>query len=410
VITIVRGANAPLAAGLLRIRFNWPITAGSLDPSAFLLGAGGTVRRDADMIFYNQTSAEHGAITLLAEAPGSADFMVALPDLPETVEKIVFCLAIDAASKDFRAFDGAEIRIVDAADSCVVFRPVLDDAAETALIVAELYRRAGQWKVRAVGQGFVGGLGPLARSFGVNIADAEAVETAPVGDDVEGVDETPPAETPPVETLPAETPPADAMPFPRTPGAQRLEVGRPPCVLPLDIISGPIHATLHWECRIGGEGGRVRPIVLALGAFYRLKSGVRGVIQAADNRGHLAAPPWTALHGKTRHDRDGGVDSLEIVGDRLSDIERIDLFAYIARGSASWAGCTAWCTVAVAGQVPVELPLGAGPDGAAVVALLSMSVAESALSVAPQLLFANDQADLDKALGWGLTWRFGKAK
>ena len=40
---------------------------------------------------------------------------------------------------------------------------------ETAMILGEVYRNAGEWKFRAVGQGFKGGLGPLATHFGVNI-------------------------------------------------------------------------------------------------------------------------------------------------------------------------------------------------------------------------------------------------
>jgi tellurium resistance protein TerD len=37
------------------------------------------------------------------------------------------------------------------------------------MIFGELYRAGGDWKFRAVGQGYNGGLGPLARSFGVNV-------------------------------------------------------------------------------------------------------------------------------------------------------------------------------------------------------------------------------------------------
>jgi tellurium resistance protein TerD len=36
------------------------------------------------------------------------------------------------------------------------------------MIFGEIYRNAGEWKFKAVGQGFKGGLGPLARSFGIN--------------------------------------------------------------------------------------------------------------------------------------------------------------------------------------------------------------------------------------------------
>ncbi len=37
------------------------------------------------------------------------------------------------------------------------------------MILGEVYRNGGEWKFRAVGQGFKGGLGPLAKNFGVNI-------------------------------------------------------------------------------------------------------------------------------------------------------------------------------------------------------------------------------------------------
>jgi tellurium resistance protein TerD len=43
-----------------------------------------------------------------------------------------------------------------------------DGSTETAMIFGELYRAGSEWKFRAIGQGFKGGLGPLARSFGVN--------------------------------------------------------------------------------------------------------------------------------------------------------------------------------------------------------------------------------------------------
>lgn len=42
---------------------------------------------------------------------------------------------------------------------------------ETALIFAELYLNKGQWKFRAVGQGFNGGLAALCQYFGVSVAE-----------------------------------------------------------------------------------------------------------------------------------------------------------------------------------------------------------------------------------------------
>ncbi len=44
-----------------------------------------------------------------------------------------------------------------------------DASTETAMVFGEVYRSGEEWKFRAVGQGFNGGLGPLASSFGVNV-------------------------------------------------------------------------------------------------------------------------------------------------------------------------------------------------------------------------------------------------
>ena len=45
---------------------------------------------------------------------------------------------------------------------------------ETALVVVEVYRRGGAWKVRAVGQGYANGLAGIATDFGVNVEEPAA--------------------------------------------------------------------------------------------------------------------------------------------------------------------------------------------------------------------------------------------
>ena len=44
-----------------------------------------------------------------------------------------------------------------------------DASIETAMILGEVYRHGSDFKFRAVGQGYRGGLGPLATNFGVNV-------------------------------------------------------------------------------------------------------------------------------------------------------------------------------------------------------------------------------------------------
>jgi tellurium resistance protein TerD len=94
--------------------------------------------------------------------------------VPADVQKLVFSVTIhEAASRrqNFGMVSNAFIRIVNDETGREVVRYDLSEEAsiETAMIFGELYRYRGQWKFRAVEQGYQGGLGPLARSFGVNV-------------------------------------------------------------------------------------------------------------------------------------------------------------------------------------------------------------------------------------------------
>ena len=76
-----------------------------------------------------------------------------------------------ARNQNFGQVGDAYIRVVNDNGEAEIARYDLseDGSTETAMIFGELYRHAGDWKFRAVGQGFSGGLGPLASSFGVNV-------------------------------------------------------------------------------------------------------------------------------------------------------------------------------------------------------------------------------------------------
>jgi tellurium resistance protein TerD len=151
-----------------------------LDASLFMLAENGSVRSDADFIFYNQAkssdgSVEHTGDNLTGEGDGDDESIkVNLPNLPANVQKLVVAVTIhdaDARRQNFGQVQSAYIRIVNDDNQRELARYDLseDASTETAMIFGEIYRHNGEWKFRAVGQGFNGGLGPLARSFGVNV-------------------------------------------------------------------------------------------------------------------------------------------------------------------------------------------------------------------------------------------------
>lgn len=151
-----------------------------LDASAFLLTAGGRVRGDHDFIFYNQLRSAEGSVEHTGDnrtGVGDGDdesIRVDLTKVPADIEKIAVAVTIDQADarrQNFGQVGGAFIRILNEDNGQELTRYDLgeDFSTETAVIFGEIYRHGGEWKFRAVGQGFAGGLGPMARNYGVNV-------------------------------------------------------------------------------------------------------------------------------------------------------------------------------------------------------------------------------------------------
>jgi tellurium resistance protein TerD len=99
---------------------------------------------------------------------------VALDKVPADVQRITFCVTIHEAEvrrQNFGMVSSAYIRVVNAAGGVEIARYDLseDASTETAMSFGELYRHNGEWKFKAIGQGYAGGLGALAGSLGVNV-------------------------------------------------------------------------------------------------------------------------------------------------------------------------------------------------------------------------------------------------
>jgi tellurium resistance protein TerD len=189
-VSLSKGGNVNLskeAPGLNKISvgLGWDarVTDGAafdLDASGFLVKADSKVRSDADFCFYNNKTVADGAVVhagdnQTGDAVGDDESInIELAKIPADIEKVVFAVTIhDAAARNqnFGQVSKAYIRIVNQENNTEIARFDLSEDAsiETAMIFGEIYRNATDWKFKAVGQGFSGGLGPLAASFGVSI-------------------------------------------------------------------------------------------------------------------------------------------------------------------------------------------------------------------------------------------------
>jgi tellurium resistance protein TerD len=189
-ISLSKGGNVSLSkevpgltAVMVGLGWNARSTDGSpfdLDASGFMLKADGKVRSDADFIFYNQKKSADGAVEHMGDnrtGAGEGDDEVVKLDLARMAADVVrmtFCVTIHEATErrqNFGMVSGAYIRILNAADGKEIARYDLseDASTETAMVFGEVYRYNTEWKFKAIGQGYGGGLKPMAESFGVNV-------------------------------------------------------------------------------------------------------------------------------------------------------------------------------------------------------------------------------------------------
>ena len=189
-VSLAKGGNVSLtkeAPGLTNVivGLGWDVrtTTGAdhdLDASAILLGENGKVLSDAHFVFFNNLTSpdgtvEHTGDNLTGEGEGDDEALkVNLAGMAPEVMKIVFPVSIydaDNRRQNFGQVTNAFIRVVNEADQREITRFDLseDASTETAMVFGELYRYQGEWKFRAVGQGYASGLAGIARDFGVNV-------------------------------------------------------------------------------------------------------------------------------------------------------------------------------------------------------------------------------------------------
>ena len=151
-----------------------------LDASAIMLDMSGRVMSDGHFVFFNNLkspdgSVEHMGDNLTGGAEGDDEqIKVNLAGVPAECGKVTFPVSIydaETRQQNFGQVRNAFIRIVNQADNSEIARYDLteDAATETAMVFGEIYRSFGEWKFRAVGQGYASGLKGIAQDFGVNV-------------------------------------------------------------------------------------------------------------------------------------------------------------------------------------------------------------------------------------------------
>ena len=189
-VSLVKGGNVSLTkeapsmnVALVGLGWDARVTDGQafdLDASVFLVGENGKVLSDSHFVFYNNTTSPDGAVqhqgdNRTGEGDGDDEQVkIDLTKVAADVKKLVLAVTIheaDSRKQNFGMVSNSFMRVVNNDNGSEIARFDLseDASTETAMIFGELYRHGAEWKFKAVGQGFAGGLAALATQHGINI-------------------------------------------------------------------------------------------------------------------------------------------------------------------------------------------------------------------------------------------------
>lgn len=398
--SISKHSPAPAA---VTIALNWepantPLT---LDSSAFALNAQSKVRSDDDFIFYNQLTLPGGGIQ---RAGDGRAFTVTFAKLPSGIERIIIALTIDQGQQRGQSFGQlnqvrADIRDSGNQASLATFPLATRAMPETALIVGEFYLRNGEWKFRAVGQGFVGGLEPLARQYGVDVADDSATTPA-----APAAAPSPPPSSPPPSSAPAKPIRLEKITLEKKGSSISLEKkghGFDDLVINLNWNQG---AAKGFFGRLTGGG----KIDLDLGCLFKLRNGPAGVVQALGNSfGSLQHPPYIQLMGDDRSGQSAQGEFLHINGRQWDQLDRVVIFTLIYQGAPNWAETDAVVTIQTPNQPTLEIRLDSHRNDQRMCALAMLENQGGNIKVTKLVEYFLDHRFLDEAYGFGLRWVAG---
>ncbi len=352
---LTKGGNAPLSSTAFDVVVTWQDpdpNAEELDVSCFLLTDSKKVRSDDDMIFYGQRQSKDSAIEIkdLAATDGAGrktSFKVDLSKLAADITSVAIVGTTGTANgvKPISALQTLSVK----AGTEIGFDITTSDASEAALILGELYLRNGQWKFRAVAQGFNGGLGPLAENYGV-VIDAPAAPTPP--------------------PAPAAPTPAAAPPPPPPPAAPSVNLSKVTLTKEKPSVSlakkasgfGQIEINLDWT-QTGGKkkgifGLKGKAIDLDLGCFFEMSDGAVGAVQALGNTfGRYDQAPFIELAGDDRTGQVTGGEWMRINGMQWQHLRRVLVYAFIYEGVPNWASADGVVRVHMPDQGPIEVKL-----------------------------------------------------
>lgn len=365
---LIIGANSALSTLQFTLNHNLPR---KTDVSVFCLNANGKVNGDEGMVFYGAPNSVCGSVKI---SDSSIEFD--LNTVPSNIKNFAITATLDQGV--FGEQDDIKLKGTD-------FECLLEtqDRSEKALILLDIYKHNNAWKVRFVGQGFNGGLQPLAELYGVDVANDTGTDGTDVAD-----------QTPRPKPI---APPINLSKISLTKSAPKVDLPKRAGDL------GLIKVNLNWNKKAGGFFASKTD--LYFGAFIELNNGDRKIIQVLGNSFEFS--PYIKLLANDRTGASQNGAWLHIDGDKLQDVKQIVIFTFIYKGVANWDKIGAQVTLHVPGMPPIETKLTEQNKNKNFCAVAAISVNNGFVNVEQLNRLFSGHEECDAAFGWGFNWKFG---
>ncbi|MBL6985629.1 MAG: TerD family protein [Methylobacter sp.] len=393
-INLVAGQNCPLPTTSLHVSVSHGQGSPEItvDVSAFLLNSQGKVSSDDDFIFFNQPARTEQGVLL---EPEQSRFTLHLDRTGNAIQKIALAMTItdgQAKGQNFSRLKNVTVLVKDFLSGIEIacFSLTTQQNQESALIVAELYRHQDKWKFRAVGQGFIGGLQPLAEFYGVDVGAGESSPAPSV----------------------APSAPAVAGKI----NLSKITLDKKGQSISLEKNtgeSGEIMINLNWNAtpvksvgffRKASSGG----IDLDLACLWEFEQGEIGGVQAlGDHFGNLHQFPFIELDQDDRSGSTMGGETLRINNKHLPEFRRILIYTFIYEGVPNWSHVDAVITIKAKNQPDIEIRLDSYRDDQFLCAIAMLENINGKLQITKLVDYFSGHQQMDRAYGWGLNYVAG---
>lgn len=351
-----------------------------IDFSCFGLDAAGKLADDRYMTFYNQPTTPCGGVKLYTPPGDRAGFAVALQKLPDSLARLVITASIEGEGV-MSMLRGGYLRLIEG-EGAEVARFAFSGAdfqAERALMLVEIYRKDGVWRLSATGQGFNGGLDALVQHFGGEVA-ANAAPPPPVN----------------LSKITLEKR-GNAVSLEKKGGGAHGEI-----LINLNWRRPPTKKSLFGTSKDGGG------IDLDLGCLFEMRAGSKGCVQAlGDAFGALHQPPFIQLDADDRTGAQTEGENLRVNGAHWDDIQRILVYAFIYEGAPNWSSTDAVVSLRTPGQPEIEVRLDSHDNRRTCCAIALLENRSGAISITKEVAYFPSQLEMDQAYHWGMRWSAG---